>query len=181
MTSLTAREIDISIAPPFQQVLAERWLEAVARRALETALPPDEPGQLSLVVTDDETIRGLNRRYRGLDEATDVLSFSTTHPGHWEGEEGPPGISTQEQPDEPFIFPQGEVPPLGEVILSYPQALRQAQGRNEPVAHEVALLIVHGVLHLVGYDHLDAEDTAIMKAKEQAALEALFPGGQEQS
>jgi probable rRNA maturation factor len=176
MTSLSTREIDISIDDPFQDELSQEWLEEVVYQALEVALLPDEPGQVSLVIVDDATIKDLNRQFRGLDEVTDVLSFSTVHPGHWEGEDSLPGEHGGQQPDD-FVFPAGEVPPLGEVIVCYPQALRQAHSQKHAVLREVALLVVHGVLHLVGHDHLDIEDTAIMKAKEQAALETLFPSG----
>ena len=185
MTSLSTREIDVSVAEPFQNELSQGWLEEVVGHALQVALPPNEPGQVSLVIVDDATIQQLNRQYRGLDAVTDVLSFSLVHQGHWEGAdevapvpgEGSPVVSTQDQHADAFVFPTGEVLPLGEVIISYPQALRQAQSRNDDVVREVALLIVHGVLHLVGHDHLEVEDTAIMKAKEQIALEALFPPG----
>ena len=183
MTSLSIREIDISVAEPFQDELSEEWLKEVLRRALEVALPPDEPGQVSLVIVDDATIRELNRKFRGLDEVTDVLSFSTVHPGHWEGEDDLAPVPekdtqivfAQDEHADAFVFPTGEIPPLGEVIVCYPQALRQAHSQDHSVEREVALLVVHGVLHLVGHDHLDIEDTAIMKAKEQAALETLFP------
>jgi probable rRNA maturation factor len=189
VTPLSTREIDISVAEPFQDELSEEWLEEVVAGALQVALPPGEPCQVSLVIVDDATIRELNRQYRGLDEVTDVLSFSIVHQGHWEGEDNmaaeyggdSPTVSTQDQHANAFVFPTGEAPPLGEVIISYPQALRQAQSRNDAVLREVALLVVHGVLHLVGHDHLDVEDTAIMKAKEQTALEALFPFGADKS
>jgi probable rRNA maturation factor len=189
VTSLSTREIDISIADSFQDKLSEEWLEEVVGHALQVALPPDEPCQVSLAIVDDVMIQELNRQYRGLEEVTDVLSFSTVHQGHWEGEddlaseygEGPTVVSTQGEHTDAFVFPTGETPPLGEVIISYPQALRQAQNRNDAVEREVALLIVHGVLHLVGHDHLDVEDTAIMKAKEQIVLEALFPSGADNS
>lgn len=180
MTSVSAREVDISVSDAFQDELSEEWLEEVAHRALDVALLPKEAGQVSLVIVDDATIRDLNRQYRGLDEVTDVLSFSTVHQGHWEGEDEMP-VENSEQPWGDFVFPTGEVPPLGEVIVCYPQALRQAQGQGHNVLGEVALLIVHGVLHLVGHDHLDIEDTAIMKSKEQTALEALFPSGADNS
>ena len=176
VASLSIREIDISIAAAFQDELSEEWLEEVVSRALQVALPPDEPGQVSLAMVDDATIKALNLQYRGVDEITDVLSFSTVHQGHWEGGDGLPAGNGQQYPSD-FVFPTGEVPPLGEVIICYPQALRQARDRNESVLGEVALLIVHGVLHLVGHDHLDVEDTAAMKAKEQAALETLIPAG----
>jgi len=63
---------------------------------------------------------------------------------------------------------------LGEVIISLPQARRQAEERDDPLDRELALLIVHGVLHLVGHEHVDFEETALMQGQEQAALASLF-------
>ena len=88
MTPSSPREIDLLVSETFQEKLSEDWLMRVIEGALQVALPPDEPGQVSLLVTDDATVKELNRRYRGLDEVTDVLSFSANYPGHWEGEEG---------------------------------------------------------------------------------------------
>ena len=76
-----------------------------------------------------------------------------------------------------FILPPEELPPLGEVIVSYPQTLRQAEQRGEPVERELALLLVHGVLHLVGHDHLEPEETELMQARERAALAEVFQVG----
>jgi probable rRNA maturation factor len=177
VTSQPVRQIDVSIDEPFQKGVTEEWVVMAAEYALQAALPAGEPGQISLLVTDDATIRDLNRKFRGVDEVTDVLSFSTTYPGHWEGEAEAPDDQYLKPGDPfslPFVLPPDEAPPLGEVIISYPQAQRQAQGQNESVERELALLIVHGVLHLVGHDHLNPEDAPLMQAKEQAALEALF-------
>ena len=205
MISQAERQLYISVAEEFHRDLSDEWLEQVLRLALEQALPPEEPGQVSLLVTDDATVRELNRVYRGLDEVTDVLSFSATHQGHWEGDEEPPSVFTahpelvegppvggstsspraesglppdedrpadEEWPD--FVLPPDELPPLGEIIVSYPQTRRQAEALDRPVDRELALLIVHGALHLVGHDHVEPEDTARMQAREQAALAALF-------
>jgi|TARA_Y100000031_G_scaffold133679_1_gene155681 probable rRNA maturation factor len=148
--------------------------------ALRVALPEGEPCQVGLFVTGDETVRELNRGFRGLDEVTDVLSFSASHPGRWEGEaEAPEG--RQGDPGEAgapaFVLPPGQSPPLGEVIVSYPQAQRQAVERGEPAERELALLIVHGVLHLSGHDHEEPEESARMQTREQAALESIFVPG----
>ena len=62
---------------------------------------------------------------------------------------------------------------MGDVVISFPQAQRQALRRSQPVDQEMALLIVHGILHLVGHDHLKQEDAARMQAKEQAALASV--------
>ena len=230
MTAQVGRQIYISVSEDFRQDLSEDWLEQALRLALSEALLPDEPCQVSLLVTDDATVQELNRDYRGLDEVTDVLSFSATHSGHWEGIAEPPPASIESMaesmaestakpmpttgpmgtigtigsieigeaaeagaaeagpsdsgpeafpafaPDDwpDFVLPPDELPPLGEVIISYPQTRRQALALDRPVDQELALLIVHGVLHLVGHDHLEPEETARMQAREQAALSALF-------
>ena len=169
------QEIDISVDEPYQQELSEVWLRTVMKAALVEALPQGEPAQVGLVVTDDKTVQELNRQFRGLDEVTDVLSFSPSHSGHWEGDPQEPdkAYTESEEPEEEesaFVLPPGEPSPLGEVIISFPQTIRQAQERNGPVEQELALLIIHGVLHLVGYDHMEPEDEAQMQAKERSAL-----------
>ena len=170
------QEIDISVDEPYQQELSEVWLRTVMEAALVEALPQGEPAQVGLMVTDDKTVQELNRQFRGLDEVTDVLSFSASHSGHWEGdpqesdEASPESVNSEELN---FVLPPGEPSPLGEVIISFPQTIRQAQERNGPVEQELALLIIHGVLHLVGYDHMEPEDEAQMQAKERSALAAV--------
>jgi probable rRNA maturation factor len=188
VAAISTRVIEVSIDEDLggdaeSSALSEEWLRNVLECALQVALPTGQPGHVSLLVTGDATVRELNHQYRGLDEVTDVLSFSTTHAGHWEGEEDPPGAGgdwpafPQVQDANDFVFPSLEAPPLGEVIVSYPQALRQAQERNVPLERELSLLVVHGVLHLVGHDHLEAADTAEMQARERAAMELIFPPG----
>lgn len=170
------QEIDISVDEPYQQELSEVWLRTVMEAALVEALPQGEPAQVGLVVTDDKTVQELNRQFRGLDEVTDVLSFSASHSGHWEGDPQESDEASPESVDSEelnFVLPPGEPSPLGEVIISFPQTIRQAQERNGPIEQELALLIIHGVLHLVGYDHMEPEDEAQMRAKERSALAAV--------
>jgi len=157
---------DISGASP------EDWLMRIAQAALDVALIGTDAAQMSLLITDDETVHGLNAQFRGLDEVTDVLSFSADHAGHWEGEAEPP----EDMAGFDFVMPPGEPSPLGEVIVSYPQAKRQAEERGAPLEHELALLVVHGVLHLTGHDHLEPEETELMQSKERTALAALNIG-----
>lgn len=124
-------------------------------------------------MTSDETVRELNRQYRGLDEVTDVLSFSSIHSGHWEGENPVDPEAEDVLTGAYFAYPPGELAPLGEVVISFPQAQRQALERNEPMDREMALLIIHGILHLVGHDHAEVLAETAMKAKEQAALKVI--------
>ena len=169
-------EIDVSIDEPFQAGLSEEWLRMVTAAGLGEALPEGGPAQVGLVITGDETVRDLNSRFRGLDEVTDVLSFSAEHSGHWGGEDEKDAFPVQDDADTAmpgFILPPEEPLPLGEVIISLPQTQRQAAERDVPLGRELALLIVHGVLHLVGYDHLETEDLERMQSKERAALASV--------
>ncbi len=152
--SRPAHRIEVQVARPFRSALRVPWLRRIARRVL-TAEGVGS-GELSVVISDEDTVRELNRRYRGLDEPTDVLSFDL-------GEEG----------DTPFTLPPGEAAPLGEVIISYPTALRQAEEQGHNVEAEVAHLLVHGILHLLGYDHLEAKDERAMRRREEEILGAL--------
>ena len=115
-----------------------------------------------------DVVRELNRQHRGLDENTDVLSFSFAHEGEYYGEEerGAPGA------DFHFVLPPGENDDrsLGEVIISYPQTIRQAEASGHPVERELTILLVHGVLHLLGYDHEVPDDEAMMKAATARAM-----------
>jgi len=144
---LTDHVILVSIADPFAASLSAERLAAIARRVLEAEDAP--PVELSIAITDDETVRSLNREYAGEDAVTDVLSFSQR-----EGEE--------------FVTPPGEVPPLGEVIIAYPQALRQAADHGRSVDDEVTRLLIHGTLHLLGYDHAEPEEERRMREREEA-------------
>ena len=185
MSSRPQRQILVTIEEPFQGKVTTAWVRKVIASAMTQALAQDQPAQVAVLVTDDQTVRRLNRDFRGVDEVTDVLSFSADHPGHWEGEDQPPQGRLQ-TPDSyggysDFPLPPGEAPALGEVVISYPQTQRQAfeqrTGDNCAVGavdQELALLLVHGMLHLVGHDHLDPPETEVMQEKEQAALAPIF-------
>ena len=154
-----------------------QWLGDVARHGLAAVLPPETSGQVGLLLTDDETVRELNREYRGIDRTTDVLSFSFEHWGHWEGDDDGPATETGDGDAAGWPLPDDEPPPLGEIVVSVPQAARQAKERGVPLRRELALLIVHGTLHLLGHDHYDDEEREAMQALERLAMSALFGGG----
>ena len=137
--------------------LGEDWLEGVARQVLvaENTGPAVEMG---LVITGQERIQELNRTYRGRDEPTDVLAFANSA-----GADYPP-----------FVTPPDGVRHLGEVIISYPQAVMQAEEHHHPVEQEIALLITHGVLHLLGYDHDEPEPEQRMRARETEILSGIY-------
>jgi probable rRNA maturation factor len=119
-------------------------------RALEL-----EDSELSILLCDDETIRELNRRYRAQDKPTDVLAFAMR--------EGQP----MELSDE------GTESMLGDVVISLPTATRQARERGRPIVQEVTFLLAHGLLHLIGYDHLSRDEERRMSAMTDVLLAAV--------
>jgi probable rRNA maturation factor len=141
-----------SIDDPFASRIDANQLERAAAAAL-THEGVEDGAEVSIVITDDATIRDLNRRYAGEDHATDVLSFSLEEGG---------------------AFPSGEAGrTLGEVIISLETAERQAREAGHAIGDEVAHLLVHGVLHLLGYDHAEPEEEREMRDRERAVLAQL--------
>jgi probable rRNA maturation factor len=127
-----------------------RALAALARRAL-SAEAVAAGSELSVVLTDDRRIQELNREYRGTDAPTDVLSFAQAE-----------GVA--------FAVGDAVLAPLGDVIISLDTARRQATEYGLALSDELAHLLVHGILHLLGYDHERARDAKAMRAREDAIL-----------
>ena len=147
-------------------------------RAVELAIsvePSAAAAALSVALADDRTVADLNRTYRGVDGTTDVLSFSNVHFGEYYGADDAPSPPAAD-PDG-FILPPGVEAGLGELVISYPQTLRQAAESRRDARDELAALLAHGVLHLLGYDHEDARDAAEMRPRERAAREAQRRAG----
>ena len=169
-----AVSFDLPADDPVADLPALRWLADAVRHGLAQLLPDDAPaGQVSLLIAGDAVVRELNLRYRGVDQTTDVLSFSAHHAGPWQGDDNP------SMPDDAadngfFPLPAGEPAPLGDIAVSLPQARRQAAAAVVPLRRELALLLAHGALHLLGCDHYDDAERAAMQAMEQTALAAIF-------
>jgi probable rRNA maturation factor len=115
-----------------------------------------QPVELTIVLTGDDVVRELNRAYRGIDATTDVLSF---------------GDETRD--DIAFATPPGALRYLGDVIISHPRAEAQAREAGHSVEVELRLLSVHGVLHLLGHDHAEPDEAAIMWAAQSQILQEL--------
>ena len=111
--------------------------------------------EVSLVLANDEYILALNREYRGIDCATDVLSFAMN--------EG----------DEPIVLDGPEEILLGDIIISIETATRQATEYGHSLERELAYLTVHGILHLLGYDHMTEEEKREMRHEEEYVLSLL--------
>jgi len=123
------------------------------QRACSTAcnlLGFDAQPEITLQLTDDRTIREFNRQYRGIDEATDVLSFENA-----------------------FIDPESGETYLGYILISYETARRQADARGLDMMAEIEMLLVHGILHLAGMDHASRAEWEEMSALQDAILKEL--------
>ena len=159
-----ASPITVVVYPAFKRRVTQRRLRIVARAALDAA-GAAEGREVNVVIADDAALLELNARHRGEAKVTDVLSFSPRHAGPYLGEGGAPDEAAFD-----FPMPDGEAEELGEVIISYPQAKRQARAAGKPVSAEVEMLVAHGVLHLLGYDHAEPDEEREMFALQDAAL-----------
>jgi probable rRNA maturation factor len=151
-------EINVLIEEEFSGCPSEGWLQDIVRHILN-AQKVGQDTELSLLITGQEQIRELNRDYRDKDEPTDVLSFCLTADDEHTGTDS-----------ASFITAPDGVRHLGEVIISCPQAIVQAGEHRHSVEKEMAILIIHGVLHLLGYDHEETEMESQMSAREAAIL-----------
>ena len=153
---MTSHEINIDIKPPYRGRLTQKWLREVIAATLSTQ-KIDRPVELSLIITGDEEVHKLTRDYRGIDATTDVISFALS----------------ENIADAEFVTPPDKISRLGEVIISYPQAVRQARENKQTIKAELAWLVVHGLLHLLGYDHQDDESEAVMRKREDKILRGI--------
>lgn len=153
-------------APPAE------WIAQAADRAMSVE-PDFADSALGVAIADDETVAALNETHRGVAGTTDVLSFSNVHFGEYYGDGEPPPTA---DPAE-FVLPPDSEPDVGEIVVSHPQALRQAAESGRDARDEIAALLAHGVLHLLGFDHEDARDAAIMRERERAARDAQRRAG----
>ena len=138
-----------------------RLAEAAARAAIaESAFPglvqAARPVELSVVLTNDEEVRGLNAEWRGKDKPTNVLSF--------------PQAEADELDDADTPGPELM---LGDIVLARETCAREAEEKALPLSSHATHLLVHGTLHLLGYDHLDDETAEDMEAREIRALARL--------
>jgi probable rRNA maturation factor len=148
--------------------LGPNRVEALIRAALDAEGVADG-ASVSVVFTDDATVHELNRAYRGVDRPTDVLSFGLSEMA----------APADGQPDIPgFVLPPDSGLELGEIVISQETAERQAAEHSRALDHELAHLVVHGTLHLLGHDHAEPDEEAKMRVREDEALLASgFPSG----
>ncbi len=125
-------------------------VKSILRRAVReaAAVLSTRREEIAIVLTDDSAIRLLNRQWRGIDKATNVLSFPTKDA--W-----------------------GKSPHIGDIVLAYETVARQARDEEKPFTHHLAHLAVHGFLHLLGYDHQRTKDAETMEQIEREILRRL--------
>ena len=129
----------------------ERLCGDAARAALAVAGGMPDAAELSIVLGDDTLAHSLNRQWRGQDKPTNVLSF----------------------PVAPMTLPPGAPHLLGDIVLAFETLAAEAAAQGKPLAHHLRHLVVHGVLHLMGYDHERTADAERMEALERRILKRL--------
>ncbi|MDR3440422.1 rRNA maturation RNase YbeY [Telmatospirillum sp.] len=146
---------DWGLALPEAEALCRRAALAALAGAAE-ALPPvaEERLEISLVLADNAMVQELNRQYRGQDKPTNVLSFAALD-------------------DEDDVLPEDGPLLLGDVILAFETTAAEARTEDKALADHLAHLVVHGVLHLLGYDHLEEDEAEEMEAAERSILAGL--------
>jgi len=131
----------------------QRKTKGIIKKVLQH-LKVDEKNEISVLFTDDKFIRSLNNKYRGIDKPTDVLSFSLQ-----EGAVKSPEVESDKL--------------LGDIIISVETAQRQADNLNHSMERELTVLLIHGLLHLSGYDHERERDNKIMRKREDELLKTV--------
>ncbi len=155
-------------SPLFIEIDTDAWsqdlpdLDQTARHAMQATLDATCPGMteigIALRFSTDDAVQTLNRTWRGKDSATNVLSFAALD------------MTAGSLPEPEF---PGQPIELGDIILAYETCVREASEQGKPLAHHVSHLVTHGILHLLGYDHLDDAEAERMEALETLILAGL--------
>lgn len=135
--------------------IEKEFLKEVARTVLEEE---DRPGDVSLAIVGENRIRKLSKRYRGKNRVTDVLSFP----------------EQEVEIDEFQVGPKRETDNLGEIVICLKRVKKNARRNDKEVKEELALILIHGLLHLLGYDHKQEEQAQQMEQKQQYYLNQVL-------
>ncbi len=150
-------QINIQIRRGIKFNFPRLWLKAICLTVLEEE-KAIEPIEIECIITDDATIQRLNKKFRNMDEPTDVLSFAFK-------DTCTNGARFPAVPGRPEV--------LGQIIISFSRAVTQAASHHHGVEQEMRLLMVHGMLHLLGYVHQIPADKRKMKRHEKRMLQRL--------
>ncbi len=145
-------------------------LEETVQKVIETALDCEEcpyEAEVNVLITDQEGIRAYNKEYRDIDKETDVLSFPGVDYSM------PADFSLAEADVHSYFHPESGELLLGDIILCKERIYAQAEEYGHSVLREFAFLIVHSVLHLLGYDHMEEEEEKVMRMHQDKIMEEL--------
>ena len=163
-------EIECEPESLYQGISALRpLLERAAEAAVRAECPPFETG-VRLLLTDDEHIHTMNREYRGVDRATDVLSFPTVSYKNGKTARDSERALRREYDDELGVCM------LGDIVISLEHAKAQAEEYGHSVDRETAYLLTHGMFHVMGYDHIEENEKRRMRMMEEKALNSIGMG-----
>ena len=155
--------VEIIISNEQDKIEFTKELENAVKSVCEAVLSEEEcdfDAEISLTLTDDESIREINREHRGIDKPTDVLSFPMLE---FDGD----CYDVEEEPDSGLVV-------LGDIVISMERAAAQAEEYGHGLKREVAFLTAHSMLHLLGYDHVDDEEgERVMREKQDKILNGL--------
>jgi probable rRNA maturation factor len=129
--------LTVSIEKQFQNKVKKTFINTLVNQTLNYLDKYNV--EITIAIVDSERIRKINKQFREIDEVTDVLSFPSNE-----------------------IDPDSNIKYLGDIIISFPQVVEQAKEYNNPVELELSLVVIHGILHLLGYDHVTKKDTKEM-------------------
>ena len=149
-------------------VLQKPLISAIIRKCVETTLAAEGvkvPCEINVLVTNDKGIRAINQACRGIDKATDVLSFPM-----FQLEAGNPPVDW-----EGYMDPDTNMCPLGDMAISFERAVAQAKEFGHSTRREVGYLTIHSMLHLLGYDHLDEGPQKVQMRGREEAIAAMIP------
>lgn len=160
-------KIDISFAETMKkEPEISKLIDVTVKKTLQTEKRNDNY-EISVYIVDDEMMRGLNSRFRGIEQPTDVLSFPMI--SYDMSQDGNPTPIVEGQ----AINPQSGDVLLGDIVISLPRATQQAMEYGHSRDREICFLTVHGMLHLLGYNHESEKEGNLMRAKEKDILLAL--------
>lgn len=161
MMAMTNDKVRVTITDRQKKVKIPSGLRMLIRRACIAVLREEKfqgDAEVSVTFVDNDQIRRLNAKFRDKDSATDVLSFPMGENGEYD------------------LNPSTGAKILGDVVLSMEKAAEQAQEYEHSFEREVCYLTVHSMLHLLGYDHMNSEEKAVMRMKEETVMSKIGLG-----
>lgn len=141
----------------YNELIKQAVLSALEEEGIEQAV------EVSVMIVDDEEIRGINLEQRGKDTATDVLSFPMIEYGVYDVSLNEIIASQPRHPETDEVY-------LGDVVISWDKVMEQSDDFGHSLERELAFLVVHSMLHLMGYDHMESEDEQMMISKQKEIL-----------